>query len=102
MGSPRLVHLKDDLPIRRLDRRQAARPVDHSSHRLNRGMQIVPLPARWKLAVVRGEDIGAQLVLVLEKAPFTFVVIGVAATLQAGDIVDVRQRKTLPTIRLGA
>ena len=65
-------------------------------------MQIVALPAGWKLAVVRGEEIGAQLVLVLEAAPLTFVVIGVAAAPQTGDILDVGQRKPLPAIRLGA
>ena len=69
---------QDDLPVWHLDRRQAARPVNHGGHRLDGCLQVVALPARWNLAVVRGEEIGAQLVLVLEAASFTFVVVGVA------------------------
>ncbi len=81
---------QNDLSILCLDRRQTARPVDYSGHGLDGCLQVVALPAGWNLAVVRGEEIGAQLVLVLEAPPFTLVVIGVAASPQAGDIVDVR------------
>src|SRR5690606_31283181 len=70
---------KDDLLIRRLDRCQATRPIDHGGHRLDGYMQVVALPAGWNLAVVRGEEIGAQLVLVLEAPPLTLVVVGIAA-----------------------
>lgn len=71
-----------------IDVRDPANPVEVS--RLDGCLQVVMVPTRWNLAVVRGEEIGAQLVLVLEAPPITLVVVGVAAAPQTRDVVDVR------------
>lgn len=82
---------QDDLTIRCLDRCQAARPVDHGGHRLDGSVQVVTLPTGWNHAVVWCEDIGTQLVFVLELPPSTLVSVRVATAPQTGNILDIRQ-----------